>query len=111
MAIEKNTTLVAAASIVMGAAGAVNFQSGCVIARASAGTYTITCDTATAASNAVPTATQITAAAVAFGTVVTQTSATVWTVTTSATVGGAAADVVGTLVFKLELIGVPGLNA
>lgn len=106
--ITKPNLLACAASIVMGAAGAVNFQDGCVIARTGAGVYTVTMDQALALSAAVPFVEAVTAAGVAYQVTCTQTSTTVWTLTTSATLGGAAADVVGTLVFACLAVGAPG---
>jgi hypothetical protein len=111
--IEKQNIVLCAASIVMGAAGAINFQNGCVIARTGAGVYTVTLDPsgpnpALALSAAIPIASKITAAAVACDVQLTQTSTSVWTITTSATLGGAAADVVGSLTFVLLAIGAPG---
>jgi hypothetical protein len=106
--IEKPNIVNCAASIVMGAAGAVNFQNGCVIARTGAGTYTVTMDQGLALGSAVPIVTLVTAALVAQAFTVTQTSATVWTISTAADIAGAAADVVGTLVFICLAIGAPG---
>lgn len=108
--IEKANILACAASIVMGNAGAVNFQNGCAIARTGAGIYTVTMDQGLALSAAVPSVALITAAAVAQAFTVTQTSATVWTITTAADIGGAAADVVGTLSFFCLGLGAPGTS-
>ncbi len=110
MAIEKNPIVIGAGSIVMGSGGAVNFSNGGIIARTAAGTYTFTADQPLALSEAFPTVQPIVAKGVAYAANVVQTSATVWTITTSATLGGAAADVAGSLAFKLEALGNPGTS-
>lgn len=94
-----------AASIVMGAGGAVNFQNSCVVARTGVGTYTFTFDQqiCSATSNSVPLFGAIVAAGVACAiNVVGPVNAgspnqSTYTVTTSATSGGGAADIVGSL--------------
>ncbi len=108
--IEKVNLLAAAGSIVMGNAGAVNFVNGGAFVRTGAGVYTFTSDTPLALSAAVPQGQLIVAAGVAGYLTVQQTSATVWTLTTSATLGGGAADVVGSLSFMLWAIGAPGTS-
>jgi hypothetical protein len=102
--------VVGAASLVMAAAGAVNYQNGGVIARTGAGTYTFTCDTPLAASSAVVTVTPIVAQGVAISATVVQTSQTVWTITTAATLGGGAADIAGSIAIKVSAIPQAGLG-
>lgn len=124
--IEKPNLIAAACSIVMGSGGAVNFQNGCTVVRTSAGLYTVSVDWENnlALSSLVPFANLVVAAGVA-GSVsvapptlvaVTPTplygtgpfNSTTFAITTSATLGGSAADVVGSLVFVVYAIGTPG---
>lgn len=112
--IEKANLVACACSIVMGAGGAVNFANGCSVVRTSAGLYRVTVDPQqqVALSAAVPVAREVLAAGVACSTSVAPPTivggASTYDITTAATLGGAAADVVGSMTFILYAIGVPG---
>lgn len=112
MAIEKANILSAAGNFsnTGGGVTTVNFSNGCLVARTLAGTFTITDDTALASSSAVMLIYPQVAGGVAIYMTVVQTSATVWTVTTSATLGGAAADIATTISFAVLAIGQPGTS-
>lgn len=101
--IEKVNYLAAAASLVMGAGGAVNFQNSCVLVRTGAGTYTVTVDPQSQVPFSI--ANLLIGVMIAAGVACSTTwappavvgGASVFTITTAATLGGVAADVVGSL--------------
>jgi hypothetical protein len=109
--IEKANIVQCTCSIVMGAAGVVNYQNGCTIVRSAAGIYTIVTDQATAVLGTLnqgtchPIVSLVTAALLAQAFTITQTNTTNWSVQTMADIGGAAADVVGQLCFTMLSIG------
>jgi hypothetical protein len=112
MSIQNASLVVAAASIVMGSGGAVNYQENCTIERTAAGTYLVTVDPTVALDAAmVHISKDLELAPTVAGSVVcpgpAQTTVdgvevTQFTFTTSATLGGSAADVVGTLTLEIH---------
>jgi hypothetical protein len=114
MAIEKANIFIAAASFTAANPVVVSFQNGCKIARGGAGSYTVTLDQdvgAAPSTCAVLQVTKVIAAATAADVAVTQTSSTVFTITTAATLGGASAEVAGLSLFvTVQAIGAPGTS-
>jgi len=98
--IEKVSMVAAALALTMAVTPTVTLQfaNGCSVTHLNGGVYAITLDQPLVPSECVPTVTALTAAG------------TVWTVTTSATNGGAGADIAGSLTVMFHAIGQAGLS-
>ena len=111
--IEKVSMVAAALALTMAVTPTVTLQfaNGCSVTHLNGGVYAITLDQPLVPSECVPTVTALTAAGTACSATITPNAAgTVWTVTTSATNGGAGADIAGSLTVMFHAIGQAGLS-